>query len=68
MDTAKFKPGDRVEKTTGDYTFSGIVVCRFHKLHPPDALRYVVENDAGIVHIFNEKQLNLHHEYTPTGN
>lgn len=51
-----FEPGDRVKKTTGDYTFEGEVVSVFNKRNN-GPLRVVVENDAGIVHIFNPKQL-----------
>lgn len=47
--------GDRVEKTGGDYKFSGHVVALFCKFS--GAVRVVVENDAGILHIFNPSQL-----------
>jgi hypothetical protein len=53
----KFPLGAHVYKTGGDYYFEGIVVAAFHKLH--GAARYVVENDAGILHIFSERQLEL---------
>lgn len=49
--------GDIVEKITGDYTFSGVIVSRFKKVD--GAVRYVVENPDGILHIFSEKNLKL---------
>lgn len=51
------KIGDRVEKVTGDYTFKGTVVAVFNKLND-GPLRVVVENEQGILHIFNPNQLN----------
>jgi hypothetical protein len=51
----KFKHGDRVEKTTGDYRYKGIVVAAFSKLN--GSPRYVVENADGMLFIFNEQQL-----------
>lgn len=51
----KFRIGCRVEKTGGDYYFLGRVVVVFPKLS--GKLRYVVENDAGILHIFSEANL-----------
>lgn len=53
----KYPVGTRVAKRGGDYTFEGVVVCTFTKLS--GALRYVVEDDRGCVHIFNEGQLEL---------
>lgn len=47
--------GARVEKRGGDYTFEGVVVAAFHKRG--GEIRFVVENDAGILHIFSEKNL-----------
>lgn len=52
---AKYDHGDRVIKKSGDYTFTGIIVSVFWKRS--GVARYVVENDAGILHIFNEKNL-----------
>ncbi len=46
---------DHVKKDDGDYTFHGVVVAVFHKLS--GAVRYVVENDDGVLHIFSEKNL-----------
>ena len=47
----------RVIKDGGDYTFEGEVRCIFTKRS--GAIRYVVENDAGIVHIFSAKNIRL---------
>lgn len=52
-----FRIGDRVEKIAGDYTFEGKVVAVFPKLS--GVVRYVVENQAGILMIYNFKQLKL---------
>lgn len=50
--------GHKVEKTGGDYTFVGIVVARFEKLS--GMIRYVVEDDRGILHIYSAKNLRLY--------
>ncbi len=47
---------EHVVKSGGDYTFEGTVVARFHKLSGKE--RVVVENSAGILHIFNPTQLS----------
>lgn len=47
--------GDNVEKATGDYKFSGVVVAVFKKLS--GKVRVVVENQDGILHIFSESNL-----------
>ena len=52
----QFQPGDMVAKVGGDYTFFGEVRSAFTK--KSGVWRYCVENDAGILHIFNGKQLN----------
>lgn len=52
------KEGDEVRKKTGDYSFSGIIVSKFQKLDGISK-RVVVENAEGILHIFNETQLEL---------
>lgn len=52
-----FYQGERVIKTKGDYTFEGVVVSRFTKT--TGAIRYVVENPAGILHIYSAKDLEL---------
>jgi hypothetical protein len=55
-----FNEGDFVIKDTGDYLFDGIVMCRFRKRSGTP--RYVVENEAGIVHVFNHTQLKLNNK------
>jgi hypothetical protein len=47
--------GDAVSKTGGDYTYRGRVVSVFIK--KSGATRVVVENDDGMLFIFNPKQL-----------
>jgi hypothetical protein len=53
----EYAVGDEVFKSSGDYYFNGFVVAVFQK--KSGAVRYVVENEAGILHIFSEKQLTL---------
>ena len=60
--TLKFDVGDGVRKIGGDYDFEGRVVSGFLKLDRnlltySDQIRYVVQNADGLLHIFNEKQL-----------
>lgn len=55
--TPKFKTGDRVIKGGGDYTFEGVVVAAFFKRS--GAVRYVVEDDRGLLFIFNELALQM---------
>ena len=55
-----FKVGDGVIKTGGDYHFYGDVVAVFAKRS--GAVRVVVENREGILHIFNPTQLKSVHE------
>lgn len=50
-----FEIGDLVEKKNGDYVFIGVIVSVFSKVS--GALRLVVENDAGILHIFSPTQM-----------
>lgn len=52
-----FRVGDFVEKVGGDYIFPGVVVSVFEKVS--GKIRYVVEDDRGILHIFSEKNLKL---------
>ena len=47
--------GDRVMKVRGDYRFDGVVRAGFYK--QSGAVRYVVENDDGVLHIFSRQQL-----------
>lgn len=59
--------GDKVEKVGGDYTFIGFVVAKFNKMSAvqlPDGIpvmagpiRFVVQDDRGILHIYSEKNL-----------
>lgn len=53
----QFKIGDLVEKVGGDYTFIGTVVSVFPKLS--GAIRLVVEDDRGVLHVYSEKILRL---------
>ena len=52
-----FHSKDRVRTTSTDYTFVGIIVAYFPKRN--GNIRCVVENDDGILHIFNPKQLEF---------
>lgn len=58
-----FYPLDRVDKVTGDYKFTGQIVSVFRKLD--GKIRYVVENQDGILHIFSESQLKSTPPKTP---
>jgi hypothetical protein len=53
------KVRDGVVKSGGDYSFYGDVVAVFTKRS--GAVRCVVENDAGILHIFSPVNLKLVH-------
>lgn len=50
-----FDVGCKVEKVGGDYRFEGEVVAAFCKLS--GEFRYVVEDDRGVLFIFNGRQL-----------
>jgi hypothetical protein len=52
-----YEVGTKVAKTGGDYTFHGEVVAVFSKRS--GQVRYVIENDEGILHIFSGKQLSI---------
>lgn len=54
---SSFKVGDKVCKQGGDYRYDGIVVAAFSKAKNPNEIRYVVEDDKGTLHIFNDKNL-----------
>jgi hypothetical protein len=54
-DDGDFDVGTFVVKSKGDYIFSGHVVTVFRKRS--GAVRYVVENADGVLHIFNHSQL-----------
>jgi hypothetical protein len=47
--------GDLIEKTGGDYRFVGEVRAVFTKRN--GVVRYVVENEDGILHIFSAANL-----------
>jgi hypothetical protein len=47
--------GMRVAKRSGDYFFEGVIVARFEKRS--GQIRFVVEDDRGLLFIFNENQL-----------
>jgi hypothetical protein len=50
-----FAVGDGVQKVGGDYQFVGVVRSVFRKAS--GAVRLVVEDDRGILHVFSEKSL-----------
>ena len=52
----KFVVKDKVKKVGGDYTFVGTVVAVFPKT--TGAIRLVVEDDRGILHIYSSKNLD----------
>lgn len=52
---ANFPKGTAVSKVGGDYRFDGVVVSVFQKLS--GMIRYVVEDDRGVLHIYSEKNL-----------
>jgi len=56
MDERQFNAGERVVKNKGDYRFEGQIMAIFYK-RDGQKLRVVVENDDGILHIFNQNQL-----------
>ena len=53
----QFPVGTQVSKVGGDYRFDGRVVAVFQKLS--GAVRLVVEDDRGVLHIYSEKNLKL---------
>lgn len=58
-----FDVGAKVEKVGGDYTFIGVVVSRFRKL--AGHIRYVVEDDRGVLHVYSGKNLRAAKDPTP---
>lgn len=50
-----FAVGDEVEKCGGDYRFAGVVVAAFRKRG--GQIRYVVEDDRGLLFIFGAANL-----------
>ncbi len=51
----EFDLHDHVFKVGGDYQFSGYIVAKFVKLS--GQIRYVVEDDRGVLHIYSFKNL-----------
>ena len=56
-DPIEFPVGTKVEKVGGDYTFEGVVVAAFSKLS--GVIRYVVEDDRGILHVYSSKTIRF---------
>jgi hypothetical protein len=52
-----FQAGDAVEKVGGDYRYAGVVVGVVVKRS--GQVRYVVEDDRGLLFIFHGRQLRL---------
>ena len=50
-----YGPGTRVEKTEGDYGFSGEILLAFEKRS--GHVRWLVEDDRGLVLIWNARQI-----------
>lgn len=50
-----FEVGTKVSKTGGDYLFDGVIIGRFVKLS--GAIRFAVEDDRGVIHIYSAKNL-----------
>ena len=57
IDNNTFKVNDKVSKVGGDYKFDGTIVSLFPKLS--GAIRVVVEDDRGVLHVYSEKNLKL---------
>lgn len=55
VELGTFSVGDVVEKVGGDYTYKGTIVSIFKK--HSGVIRLVVEDDRGMLFIFNEKSL-----------
>jgi hypothetical protein len=58
-DPAPFAVRDRVEKVGGDYRYEGEVVAAFRKRS--GVVRYVVEDDRGLLFIFSQANLRACH-------
>lgn len=50
-----FREGDRVIKRDDDYIFAGVVIAAFRKRD--GSPRYAVENDEGVIHVFDQGRL-----------
>ena len=57
----EFQVGDKVAKRSGDYYFDGIVVGVVRK-RDNRSVRYVVEDDNGLLLILNARQLEAYGE------
>jgi hypothetical protein len=57
--------GDAVGKANGDYRFDGEIRSRLTKLS--GAVRFVVEDDRGVLHIFRRSNLRIRHPKTMKG-
>lgn len=53
--SGRFMIGQQVVKWGGDYQFAGVILAVFAKRS--GAIRVAVENNDGLIHIFNESQL-----------
>ena len=62
----KFIVGQRIVKEGEDNRFEGEVVAAFVK-RDMKTLRYVIENDDGVLHIASERQLRLVMPKAPGG-
>lgn len=58
----KLSIGDKVQKVGGDYRFEGTVVSIFNK--KSGVIRLVVEDERGLLFIFNENNLIKKEELT----
>lgn len=52
-----FNKNTKVRKVGGDYSFEGHIVAVFRKLSKQ--MRYVVEDDRGVLHVYSQKNLEL---------
>lgn len=52
---SEFDVGDKVKKKDSDYRFDGVIVAVFAKLS--GVVRYVVEDDRGVLFIHSDKSL-----------
>lgn len=58
--TISHQVGQPVEKVGGDYSFEGVVMAKFLK-RDRRSLRYVVEDDRGVLHVYSDKNLRSTH-------
>lgn len=57
---SEFRLGEHVSKVGGDYRFDGTVIGVFVKLS--GVVRYAVEDDRGVIHIYSAKNLKRREE------